>query len=356
MSRAITAEREKEMNELFDLYDKDGSGAVDINELGTLLRALGLAPSNAQIKEVMKKYDKDGSGDLKKDEFRKLYQDDSLPEAGDNVDAKAMFAAFDTDGSGKVSRAELTEALSQMGEPMTKEDIDGMFTAAGMADKTELNFNEFVKVVLGESGSSSAPVEAKPETAKSKRTTWSSLKEKLPSGRTAEDKAKRVDLFNQFDPNGNGYLSLAEVDAGCRKILHLDDLTNDLPPILMRAFTAAKGIATRKGKRKNDDDYIQRNEFRMLFAYIKQYFELWVMFDEVDGSDDRRVDLAEFKKALPQLEAFGVKIADPEEEFKVIDKNGGGIILFEEFSVWACEKGLDAHGDGSDSDLEIKKE
>ena len=40
---------------------------------------------------------------------------------------------------------------------------------------------------------------------------WTSINEKLPYQRTEEQKAKRRELFKQFDPNGNGYLSLAEV-------------------------------------------------------------------------------------------------------------------------------------------------
>ena len=42
---------------------------------------------------------------------------------------------------------------------------------------------------------------------------WTSINEKLPYQRTEEQKTKRRELFNQFDPNGNGYLSLAEVFA-----------------------------------------------------------------------------------------------------------------------------------------------
>ena len=40
---------------------------------------------------------------------------------------------------------------------------------------------------------------------------WDSLNAKLPLEKNEEDKAKRQELFKQFDPNGNGYLSLAEV-------------------------------------------------------------------------------------------------------------------------------------------------
>lgn len=40
---------------------------------------------------------------------------------------------------------------------------------------------------------------------------WEEINAKLPFARTDEDKEKRKALFKQFDPNENGYLSLAEV-------------------------------------------------------------------------------------------------------------------------------------------------
>ena len=187
---------------------------------------------------------------------------------------------------------------------------------------------------------------------KKKGDVWTTLKEKLPTERTEAAKARRAELFTAFDPNGNGHVSLAEVDKGVREQFQLQDLTDDLAPILQRAHTAAKGVATRKEKRKHDDDYVQRSEFRMLLVYIKQYFELWVMFDEVDASDDRRVSLEEFRAALPQLASFGVTVDDADATFAEIDTNGGGMILFNEFAAWACAKGLDADGEGEDSDLE----
>jgi len=70
---------------------------------------------------------------------------------------------------------------------------------------------------------------------------WPEVTAKLPSGRSDEEKAKRKELFKQFDPNGNGYLSLAEVDKGVRDVLGLDDVFN-CKPAVMRAFQASKGI------------------------------------------------------------------------------------------------------------------
>ena len=37
------------------------------------------------------------------------------------------------------------------------------------------------------------------------------------------------------------------------------------------------------------------------------------------------------KRALPTLEKWGVKIMDPKAEFKKIDNNNSGSIMFDEF-------------------------
>ena len=88
---------------------------------------------------------------------------------------------------------------------------------------------------------------------------------KLPIGKSDSEKALRDDLFRQFDPNGNGYLSLAEVDRGVQDILGLNVIIplsihlilwvnwltagawmlQDLfkcKPAIMRAFQAARGV------------------------------------------------------------------------------------------------------------------
>ena len=39
-------------------------------------------------------------------------------------------------------------------------------------------------------------------------------------------------MFKLFDPNGNGYLSLAEVDKGIRDILRIDEMFDAKPAIM----------------------------------------------------------------------------------------------------------------------------
>ena len=61
----------------------------------------------------------------------------------------------------------------------------------------------------------------------------------------------------------------------------------DLKPVLMRAFQAAKNKLV--SKNAHGDDYVSRAEFRYLLMYLRQYYEYWVAFDEIDTDDDRRI-------------------------------------------------------------------
>lgn len=165
----------------------------------------------------------------------------------------------------------------------------------------------------------------------------------LPTEKTNEDRAQRKKMFSSFDPNGNGVLSLAEVDKGIRDVLKCDDLFN-CKPAIMRAFQHAKNaVKSRRGSQ--GDDYVELREFRYLLLSLKQYFSYYQMFDAVDKDDDRRVTVNEFMQAQDLIESFGVKFDDPREEFNKIDTNGGGMILFDEFSHYCIEKSLSMEED-----------
>jgi len=174
---------------------------------------------------------------------------------------------------------------------------------------------------------------------------WAAIRKKLPMGRSDAEKKARDALFTQFDPNSNGYLSLAEVDKGCRDVLGLYEIF-EAKPVIMRAFQAAKCANNKSNKKgSHGPDYIERIEFRLLFVYLRQYFEIWQMFDEIDSSDDHRVSYDEFVAALPKIATWGVKVKDPKAAFREIDKDGGGMILFDEFADWALKKQLDIEDD-----------
>jgi Ca2+-binding EF-hand superfamily protein len=181
------------------------------------------------------------------------------------------------------------------------------------------------------------------------------LNAQLPIGRDPASKQTRSKLFSQFDPNGNGILSLAEVDRGLKQVLHLAGV-EECTPAINRAFAAAREIAPPVSSFSND--YIDKNEFRVLFVYLRHYIELWELFCAIDTSHDRRVRLPEFQAAIPKLKQWGIKEAsswqqDAHGAFSLMDKNDGGVVLFDEFADFVLRAGLrDLGGD----DFQDRKE
>ena len=171
---------------------------------------------------------------------------------------------------------------------------------------------------------------------------WKALLEKLPVKKTTEERNKRRELWKAMDMNGNGFLSLAEFDRGVRDVLGLPDLFKQ-KKVILRAFTLAKKKI--KGKAKQSDDYVEWLEFRYILIYLRQYLEYYAMFCRLDTSDDFKINLDEFKKGIPIMAKWGIKITNPEEEFNKIDKNKGGSIMFDEFSEYAIQKNLDLEDD-----------
>ena len=125
------------------------------------------------------------------------------------------------------------------------------------------------------------------------------LASRLPTDLNVSSRVARRKLFTQFDVNGNGYLSLAEVDRGVRDVLHAEALFN-CKPAIMRSFKAAKAMA--RTRSAYGEDYVEDGrEFRLLLLYLRRYFELHAMFTAIDMSGDHRIDRAEVAAALPQV-------------------------------------------------------
>merc|ERR1712203_119257 len=173
---------------------------------------------------------------------------------------------------------------------------------------------------------------------------WETINEKLPFQRKKEAYEKRKSLWTQFDVNGNGFLSLAEVTKGIRDVIAVDELFDAIPAI-NRSFHHVKNVS--KTPNEHGPDFIEFREFRLFLQTLRQYFEYYQAFDRLDSGDDRRVDKEEFtsENMKSTLEKWVGPIEDLEAEFAKIDKNGGGQILFGEFVDWALEKDLDVEDD-----------
>ena len=181
---------------------------------------------------------------------------------------------------------------------------------------------------------------------------WDDLINKLPTQKSSGDRKKRLTLWKQINEYGNGQVSFKRLNIQLEKYLKLPNVVKNKGPVKL-AFNAACAKNSTKGREK-DDNLLEWLEFRPFLVYLRQYFEYWVMFEKVDKSGDHKINLDEFKKALPLMEKWGVKIDEPNKEFQKIDTNGEGSISFEEFCQYAIKKSLDLEDDDGFDDDELK--
>lgn len=66
------ADKENEIREAFNVYDKDGSGKISKDDLLATMRALGAQLSDQAAEQMIEEADSNGDGEIAFDEFKKL--------------------------------------------------------------------------------------------------------------------------------------------------------------------------------------------------------------------------------------------------------------------------------------------
>jgi len=132
-------------------------------------------------------------------------------------------------------------------------------------------------------------------------------------------KDEAMALFDRIDYNGNGFLSLAELD---KAVLELYPEWNN-KPAMMRAYKSCD---------TNGDGFVKQREFEMFLRFLVYYNNLWHDFSQGDNDKDRRLTKDEFLSLAAKME-----IESPEAAFEEMDQNSGGVVLFDEFCTWMAK-------------------
>ena len=138
-----------EIKEIFQLFDKNNSNYVSIAELGTLVRALNLNPTEDEIDAMKQKVEsltKKGFFDLKTLEEVVQARGKDKETIQDLIDALNV---FDTDKDGKISVAEFRTAMQQMGEKMEEKDINEIIQDSELVDNNQyIVIETFARMIM----------------------------------------------------------------------------------------------------------------------------------------------------------------------------------------------------------------
>jgi len=123
MSKKFSKDKIDEIKQIFNFFDKNGSGAISTKELGDLYRALGMTPSDADINDIIAEIDKDSSGTIEFSEFLEIFETYKIKPINEDQLIKA-FQLFDKDRNGLLSTDELMKIMELAGEKMSREDAE----------------------------------------------------------------------------------------------------------------------------------------------------------------------------------------------------------------------------------------
>jgi len=108
----------EEINNIFEFFDPEGSGMVDGNRLGEMLRAVGLTPSQNDDRRNREQT-------VSQQEFHQIVQ--SQQSSGNShaqQELSSAFRMFDTANTGQVSSSTMRNILGNLGEKLQADEIE----------------------------------------------------------------------------------------------------------------------------------------------------------------------------------------------------------------------------------------
>jgi len=140
--------QEQEYRLLFDYFDNDHSGFIEIKELGNLMRALGHNPTDQDLADLINKVDVNNDKKIDFKEFKTL-MNERKADSTDITDIEIIeaFRTFDKEGNGFLSRNDLKHIMTSLGEPISDKDADEILNVAEVDGDGQINYVDFFNKV-----------------------------------------------------------------------------------------------------------------------------------------------------------------------------------------------------------------
>lgn len=146
----FTEDQKKEFKEAFKLFDTDNNDEISSQELGELMRKLGLKPTESELADMINEIDYDGSNSIDFNEFISLISR-KMGEDGIEKELKEAFKIFDADGSNTMETEHFKKIIKELSNTLTDDEIKDMIAEADPNTDGRIEFDDLIKIMLGKS-------------------------------------------------------------------------------------------------------------------------------------------------------------------------------------------------------------
>ncbi|KRZ13920.1 Troponin C, isoform 2, partial [Trichinella pseudospiralis] len=141
----LSNEQIEQFRKYFNMFDKEKKGYIHTSQVGQILRTMGQAFEDRDLKQLIKEFDTDGSGEIEFEEFAALVarfvmqEDDS---ANMEEELREAFRLYDKEGNGYINVSDLRDILRALDENITEDELDEMIAEIDTDGSGTVDFDD----------------------------------------------------------------------------------------------------------------------------------------------------------------------------------------------------------------------
>jgi Ca2+-binding EF-hand superfamily protein len=137
-----------QIKEAFNLFDADGSGAIDVDEMTLAMKGLGFGElPRDEVQRMVQTLDLNSNGLIEWPEFEKMMKQ-KMTAKDSNEEILKAFQLFDIDKKGKISLENLRAVAKMLGENPGDDVLREMIEEADEDRDGQISLAEFKNVMV----------------------------------------------------------------------------------------------------------------------------------------------------------------------------------------------------------------
>ena len=146
----LSSDEIEEIKEAFDIFDPEGLGEIQVDELLNAMKSLSFDKKNPGIYRMIEDFNQDGAGIITFEEFLDMMTA-RISERNTKDDLKRVFNLFDEERQGYISVDNLKKVAKELGEDIPDEELNEIVERADLDGDKKLGFEDFYNVMTKKS-------------------------------------------------------------------------------------------------------------------------------------------------------------------------------------------------------------